>query len=191
MGDRGDVRVGAGQVRLARRHRQVAAERQRLGVPGDQRVAAARPAAAPVAAVKPSAAAVTSARSARSASRGERGDLGVGAEAGADLGELAGDLVGLDAAWAYLVRDWRSRSAAALSHSRCSSVALLQADALEGELLAGRVAQQQPLHDRLDHVVAAVGYRHGDAGALADLLVLAEQHVQDDAVDAVVVAVDA
>ena len=91
-------------------------------------------------------------------------------------------------AWAYLVRDWRSR-AAALSHSRCRSVALFQADALERELLAGRVAQQQPFEDRLDHVVAAVGDGDGDAEGLADLLVLAEQHVQDDAVDAVVRAV--
>ena len=92
-------------------------------------------------------------------------------------------------AWAYLVRDWRSR-AAALSHSRCRSVAAFQADALEGELLAGCVAQQQAFEDGLDDVVAAVGDRDGDAERLADLLVLAQQHVQHDPVDAVVGAVE-
>ena len=55
--------------------------------------------------------------------------------------------------------------------------------------VAGRVAKQQAFEDGLDHVVAAVGYRDGDAEGLADLLVLAQQHVQDDPVDAVVGAV--
>src|SRR5258708_2513990 len=53
----------------------------------------------------------------------------------------------------------------------------------------GRGAQQQSLEDGLDHVVAAVGYGDGDPECLADLLVLAQQHVQDDPVDAVVGAV--
>ena len=46
------------------------------------------------------------------------------------------------------------------------------------------------LQDGLDHVVAAVGHRDGDAERLADLLVLAEQHVEHDPVDAVVGAVE-
>ena len=53
----------------------------------------------------------------------------------------------------------------------------------------GSVAQQQPFQDGLHDVVAAVGYRDRDPQRLADLLVLAEQHVEDDAVDAVVGAV--
>ena len=90
-------------------------------------------------------------------------------------------------ACAYLVRDWCSR-ATALSHSRCRS-SRCSRPKLERELLAGGVAQQQAFQDGLDHVVAAVGYRDRDAQRLADLLVLAEQHVEDDAVDAVVGAV--
>ena len=68
--------------------------------------------------------------------------------------------------------------------------ALFQADALERELLAGCVAQQDAFEDGLHDVVAAVRYRDGDAECLADLLVLAEQHVQDDPVDAVVCPVE-
>ena len=67
---------------------------------------------------------------------GEGRDLGGGAEAGPHLGQLAGDLVGLDAGLGVLGARLRSRSAA-LSQSRCRSVAAFQAEPVEGELLAG------------------------------------------------------
>ena len=55
---------------------------------------------------------------------------------------------------------------------------------------ASRAAQHEALEECLDDAVGVVGHRHGDAGRLADRLVLAEQHVEHDAVDAVVAAVD-
>ena len=130
-----------------------------------------------------------SARRALSASRVKSRYLAGGAEAGAHLGQLAGDLVGLDAGLAVL--------GAGLVFAGDGTVpfavqvgAFFQADALEGELLAGGVAQQQAFEDRLHHVVAAVGTGTEIPSGLADLLVLAEQHVEDDAVDAVVGAVE-
>ena len=94
-GDGGDVRVGAVEVGLARRHGKVAVERQRLRVAGDQRVAQPRG--------KGTGRGAESVRRGRDVGMqgaerlgGEVPHLAGGAEAGAHLGELAGDLGGLD-----------------------------------------------------------------------------------------------
>ena len=50
-------------------------------------------------------------------------------------------------------------------------------------------AQQQPLEDGLDDLVAVHRHRHRDAQGVADGLVLAQQDIQHDAVDLVVRAV--
>ena len=51
-------------------------------------------------------------------------------------------------------------------------------------------AQQQPLGEGVDDGLAVAGDGHGDAGGLGDRAVLADQDVEDDAVDAVVLAVE-
>ena len=53
----------------------------------------------------------------------------------------------------------------------------------------GASRSSSPSSEGLDHAVAAVGYRDGDAEWPCGSAVLAQQHVQDDAVDAVVLAV--
>ncbi len=162
-------------------------ERQRLGVAYDQRVAQAG-------GKNPRC---------RAESVRYRGDVGVqgaqcfggegrdfagGAEAGAHLGELAGDFGGLDSGLGVLGAGLAFPGGGAVPFL-VQAGAFFQADALERELFAGCVAEQESFEDGLDDVVAAVGYRDGDAQRLADLLVLAQQHVQDDPVDAVVGAV--
>ena len=86
---------------------------------------------------------------------GECGDLGRGAEAGAHLGQLAGDLAGLDPGLGVPGAGLALPGGGAVPFP-VQVGALVQADALEGQLLAGCVAQQQPFQDRLDDVVAAV-----------------------------------
>ena len=85
--------------------------------------------------------------------------------------------------WAYLVREAFSFSAAD-SQSRCRAVGLLGHLEVEGELFGVLAAQQQALQRAWTTLSDCVGDRHRDAGGLADRLVLAQQHVEDDAVDA-------
>ena len=146
-------------------------ERQRLGVAGDQRVAQAGG--------KNPRCRAESGRclgdvGVQGAQRfgGECADFAGGAEAGAHLGELAGDFGGLDSGLGVLGAGLAFPGGGAVPFL-VQPGAFLQADALERELLAGRVAEQESFEDGLDHVVAAVGYRDGDAECLADLLVLA------------------
>ena len=186
-GDRGDVRVGAVQVRLAGPDRQVRVERQRLPVAGHQRVAQSvgerrGPGREPVRRQDH----VGAQRPQRLF--GEAAYVRGGAEGGAHLVELAGHLFGMDGGLPVLGEELAFLLGGGLPLP-VQVVAALEAD-IEGELLRLRVAQQQPLEDRLDHVVGPVRHRDGDAQGLADLLVLAEQHVQDDPVDAVVRPVD-
>src|SRR6266700_3886899 len=119
---------------------------------------------------------------------GECRDLGGGAEAGPHLGQLTGDLGRLDSGLGVLGARLAFLSGGAVPFA-VQAGAPFQSYALEGELLAGRVAQQQSFEDGLYDVIAAVGYRYGDAERLADLDVLAQQDVQHDPVDAVVGAV--
>ena len=159
-------------------------ERQRLGVAGDQRVAQAGGQRA----------------SGGAESVRQREDVGVqgaqrlagkvrylagGAQAGAHLGQFAGDFGGLDSRLAVLGAGLVFPGDGAVPFA-VQVGAFFHADALERELFAWGVAQQQPFEDGLHDVVAAVRYRDRDPQGLADLLVLAEQHVEDDAVDAVV-----
>src|SRR5690606_12268917 len=61
---------------------------------------------------------------------------------------------------------------------------------VEGELLVLAPAHEDALEQRREDLVALWGDGDADAEVLADALVLAEQDVEDDAVDAVVLPVD-
>ena len=67
-------------------------------------------------------------------------------------------------------------------------MALLQLRVEQVELQAA-AAERQPLHDRRQHVLRVRRHRDRDPERLADLLVLAQQHVEDQAVHRVVGAV--
>ncbi len=63
-----------------------------------------------------------------------------------------------------------------------SSVELLRAG-------AGSFAEQRALEQRLGDLLAGAGHRDGDAEVALDALVLADQHIEDHAVDGIVRAV--
>ena len=94
---------------------------------------------------------------------------------------------------AYRVRDVFSRSAAefhSASRVSCRGPRSSSSGAEQRALLRSPPALQQPLDDRVRHLGGrGLGDRHRDAEVLPDLAVLLDQHLQDLAVDAVVLAV--
>ena len=124
----------------------------------------------------------------------EGAHLVVLAEGGADRGGLGRDLVGVDGPLGEPgpgpVLSVRHRAPLDVQFPARLADDLVE---LEERLLvrAGLAAHEQPFHDRVGDLAGGlVGDGHGDAGELADLAVLADEHFEDLAVDAVVAAVD-
>ena len=107
-GDRRDVRVGAVQVGRAGRDGQVAVEGQRLGVPGDQRVAQAdRESGSRRREIRSGGAAMSACRALSASAVNAATSAGVPRLARISASSRATS-AGWMPAWAYLVRDWRS-----------------------------------------------------------------------------------
>ena len=134
-GNRGDIRIGAVQAGRPGRHREIPEERQRLGMPGDQRVTQTGGQRGGGYAESVSQLGGVGVQSTERLG-GEGLDLGGCSEAGTHLGQLAGHLGGLDSGLGVLGAGLALAGGGAVPVA-VQAGAAFQADALQGELLAG------------------------------------------------------
>ena len=114
----------------------------------------------------------------------------MGAERRADLVDLGGDLFGLDGVLGVPARDAFSFSAAEVQACSRSRERVSRSRSSEQLVTGVLAAQQQSLGEGVDEALAVARDRYGDSGGLGDGAVPADQDVEDDAVDAVVLAVE-
>jgi len=118
---------------------------------------------------------------------------GATAGRGPRFGEFLGDVLRTDCALANIVRDWTSRSP---RHPNPDEVAPFWVqNPLETRSIAGRETPpsfriaKKSLKNRIHDLLRVHGDRNRNAERIADLAMLLDEHLQDDAVDLIVDAV--